>query len=65
METGRKASGYRSILKVRKRAIASAVGFLLPSTMRALTGCPISSKSVIFGLDPKIYFITTQEIAVS
>ena len=28
-------------------------------------GCPISSKSVIFGLDPKIYFITIQEIAVS
>ena len=28
-------------------------------------GCPISSKSVIFDLDPKIHLIAIQEIAVS
>jgi len=28
-------------------------------------GCPISSKSVIFGLDPKIHLIAVQEIAAS
>ncbi len=28
-------------------------------------GCPISSKSVIFGLEPKIHFVAMQEIAVS
>jgi len=42
METGRKASGGRSILKVRKRAAASAVGLLLPSTMRGQTRFPVS-----------------------
>ena len=40
METGRKASGCCSILKDRKRATASAVGYLLPSTMRRQTRFP-------------------------